>query len=474
MTTGDTTERRRPVRLEADTAEHFEAITPASRRSVGDATAYLPGGDSRSTLFHPPYPLTFEEGHGCRVVDLDGNALLDFTGNHTSLVHGYGHPRVLEAVAGQLRRGTAFPGLTRAQAAFARQLCERIESLERVRFTSSGTEATLQAVRAARAYTGRHVVAKIEGGYNGSWDEMMVSIHPRVDQAGDRERPESVPASEGLTAGAASDVLVLPFNDEAATRRLLEDRGSSVAAVIVEPVLGSAGMIPAEPSYLRLLREVTSRMGIALIFDEVISFRVAHGGAQGHYGVRPDLTCLGKAIGGGFPLGVVGGRAEIMELFDPSGGQPRVPHPGSYNANPISLVAGSVTLELLTEEAVDHLNETGDALRSDLRDAFDEAGLPVQVTGLGSLFGIHFRPGPVRGYRDTLASDRGLRHRLFLGLVAEGVLIDPRGAGCLSTATGQAELEAFSGAVRRVAPSLAGGDDHRIGEPPGPDAGRQG
>ncbi|MBA3420843.1 MAG: aspartate aminotransferase family protein [Thermoleophilaceae bacterium] len=457
MTTGETTQRRQPARVADDPAERYEAITAASRRCACDAAAHLPGGDSRSTLCHPPYPLAFEEGRGCRVVDLDGNELLDFTGNHTSLIHGYGHPRILEAVADQLGKGTAFAGPTRAQVAFARQLCERIESLERVRFTSSGTEATLQSVRAARAYTGRQVIAKIEGGYNGSWDEVMVSTHPRAEQAGDRERPASVPASEGLAARAVSDVLVLPFNDEASTRRLLEEHGSSVAAVIVEPVLGSAGMIPADASYLRLLRELASRMGIVLIFDEVISFRVAHGGAEGHYGVRPDLTCLGKAIGGGFPLGVVGGRAEVMELFDPSGGQPRVPHPGSYNANPVSLVAGSASLELLTEEAVDRLNENGDALRRGLRAAFGEAGLAVQVTGLGSLFGIHFLRHPVRSYRDTLASDKGLRHRLFLGLVAEGVLIDPRGAGCLSTATGQAELDAFAGAVRRVAPSLAAG-----------------
>ncbi|HEV2771736.1 MAG TPA: aspartate aminotransferase family protein [Thermoleophilaceae bacterium] len=473
MTSSEMSELGRTGPAGADCCEVYAAMTPASRRCAGEAAAYLPGGDSRTPLFHAPYPLGFEEGRGCRVVDLDGNELLDFTGNHSSLIHGYGHPRLLEAVADQLRKGTAFPGLTRPQVEFARQLCERVESLELLRFTNSGTEATLQAVRAARAYTGRHVVAKIEGGYNGTWDEVMVSTHPSAEEAGDLERPAAVPATEGLGPQVESGVLVLPFNDEAAMRRLLEERGASIAAVVVEPVLGSAGMIPADAHYLRTLREVTRRMGIVLIFDEVISFRVAYGGAQEHYGVSPDLTCLGKAIGGGFPLGVVGGRSDIMAVFDPSEQPPRVPHPGSYNANPLSLAAGAASLELLTQGEVDRLNRHGDTLRSELSVAFAEAGLAVQVTGLGSLFGIHFLPRPVKSYRDALCSDKDRRHRLFLGLIGEGVLIDPRGTGCLSTAIGKEELDELVGAVREVAPSLAEADD-RPGESPEWDGRRRG
>jgi len=474
MIDSNITERDRYGPAVAEPYETYAAVTPASRRCAAQAAAYLPGGDSRTPLFHAPYPLAFEEGHGCRVVDLDGNELLDFTGNHSSLIHGYGHPRLLEAVADQLRKGTAFPGLTRPQVEFARQLCERVESLELVRFTNSGTEATLQAVRAARAYTGRHLLVKIEGGYNGSWDEVMVSTHPSAEVAGDLERPAAVPATEGLAPQVESTVLVLPFNEEAAMRRLLEERGPSIAAVIVEPVLGSAGMIPADADYLRMLREVTQRLGILLVFDEVISFRVAYGGAQEHYGVSPDLTCLGKAIGGGLPLGVVGGRSDIMAVFDPSEHAPRVPHPGSYNANPLSLVAGAVSLELLTQGEVDRLNRHGDALRSELSAAFAEAGLAVQVTGLGSLFGIHFVRRPVKSYRDALRSDKDLRHRLFLGLIGEGVLIDPRGTGCLSTALGEGELAAFVRAVRKVAPSVAEADGPRGHEPLGSDGRRGG
>src|ERR671926_1830939 len=286
----------------------YRSLTPTSYEYFLEGRKYLPGADSRSPLFYPPYPVVLEEGHGCWMFDVDGNKLLDFTGNHSSLILGYGHPRVLDAVQRQLEKGTAFPGVTVPQVRLARLLRERVPSLERVRFTNSGTEAAMNAIRAARAFTGRRKIAKIEGGYNGSWDDVMVSTHPSGEQAGDLLRPVAAPASLGLTPESIDNVVVLPFNEVEAAARLIEQQGEHLAAVIVEPVMGSAGMIPAEQSYLDILREVTERLGILLVFDEVISFRVAHGGAQEHYSVSPDLTCLGKLIGGGFPLGVFGGR----------------------------------------------------------------------------------------------------------------------------------------------------------------------
>jgi glutamate-1-semialdehyde 2,1-aminomutase len=380
--------------------------------------------------------------------------LLDFTGNHTSLILGYKHPQVLDAVERQLEKGTVFPGVTAPQVRLAKLLCERVPSLARVRFTNSGSEATMNAVRAARAFTGRHKIAKIEGGYNGSWDDVMVSTHPSGEQAGDVLRPVAAPASLGLTPESTDKVVVLPFNEVEAAERLIERQGEHLAAVIVEPVMGSAGMIPVEQGYLEMLREVTERLGILLVFDEVISFRVAYGGAQEHYAVSPDLTCLGKLIGGGFPLGAFGGREDIMTMFDPSRGRPQIPHPGSYNANPISLVAGATTLELLTDEAVQLLNFRGESLRQQIRTAFEDAGLPAQVTGLGSLFAIHLTSQPVRSYRDTMRADTDLRHRIFLGLFEEGVLIDPRGVGCVSAAIGEAEIDRFVGALQAVLRTL--------------------
>jgi len=434
----------------------YRSLTPTSYKYFLEGRNYLPGADSRSPLFYPPYPVVLEEGDGCWLTDVDGNKLLDFTANHTSLILGYKHPRVLEALRRQLEKGTCFPGVTAPQVWLARLLCERVPSFERVRFANSGTEAVMNAVRAARAFTGQHKIAKVEGGYNGSWEDVMVSTHPSGEQAGEVLRPDATPASLGLTPDSINNVVVLPFNEVESTVRLIEEQGEQLAAVIVEPVLGSVGMIPAERGYLEMLREITQQLGILLVFDEVISFRVAYGGAQEYYSVSPDLTCLGKLIGGGFPLGVFGGRSDVMAMFDPSHGKPQIPHPGSYNANPISLVAGATTLSLLKGEEIQRLNLRGESLRRQIRTAFEDVGLPAQVTGLGSLFAIHLTSQPVKSYRDTMGADADLRHRVFLGLIKEGVLIDPRGVGCVSTAIGEVEIDRFVGALRAVLHTLAG------------------
>jgi glutamate-1-semialdehyde 2,1-aminomutase len=430
--------------------EIYRLRTTASARFFTEACKYLPGGDSRSTLFYRPYPAVLDRGAGCLLWDIDGNQLVDFTGNHSSLVHGYGHPAIIQAVQDQLQKGSIFPGSTEPQLRLAKLLCERISSVDQVRFTNSGTESAMNAIRAARAFTGRARIAKVEGGYHGTMDEVMVSVQPTAAKAGTRARPRATPSTQGLAGDATAGVVVLPFNDIEHASSILETVGKQLAAVIVEPVLGSAGMIPAERDYLEMLREVTRRLGIVLIFDEVVSFRVASGGAQEYFHVTPDLTCLGKLIGGGFPLGGFGGRADIMALFDPSRGRPAIPHPGSHNANPVGMVAGAVTLELLTPEAIEGINSRGAAVRSDLTAAFAEAGVPAQITGLGSLFAIHLTEQPVRSYRDTLTADASLSLQIFLGLFNQGIQIDPRGVGNISTAIGQDEIALFGVAVREV------------------------
>src|SRR5688572_12232688 len=222
--------------------ELYRLRTPASRRFFADARKCLPGGDSRSTLFYRPYPAVMDGGQGCRLFDIDGNRLLDFTGNHSSLIHGYGHPDILAAVERQLRKGTCFPGSSEPQLRLAKLLCERIPSVERIRFTNSGTEAVMNAIRAARAFTGRKRIAKVEGGYHGTLDEMLVSIDPSAEEAGNRSHPRATAGSKGLAPEAVDSVSVLPFNDGAAAAALLEAEGDELAAVLVEPVLGSAGM----------------------------------------------------------------------------------------------------------------------------------------------------------------------------------------------------------------------------------------
>ena len=430
--------------------ERYQERTRRSRKLNKQACKYLPGGDSRSTLFYPPYPIFLSRGKGCRLYDVDGNEFLDFTGNHTSLILGYDNSAVTHAVKKQLSLGTCFPGPTEPQIRLAQILQRRTPSMERVRFTNSGTEATLNAIRAARAFTKRYKIAKVEGGYHGIHDSVEVSTRPDLKRAGDPLQPRSLPSVEGLSRKTAEDVIVFPFNDSQASLRILEKNRNELAAVIVEPVLGSAGMIPSERDFLNMLRKATRRMGALLIFDEVISFRIARGGAQEYYGIYPDLTCLGKFVGGGFPLGVFGGRKDVMALFDPIQGVPPIAHPGSYNANPVSLIAGATTLEQLTPAAYDRLNSLGEALRIKLRALFDRLKVPAQVTGIGSLFAIHFTEGSVRNYRDAFRSNRGLSHQVFLGIINEGVLMDPRGAGCLSTPMTESEIDLFVDALHRV------------------------
>jgi len=431
-------------------AEHYRQRTPRSAALMEEAARHLPGGDTRSTLYYPPYPLFVERGTGCWLDDVDGHRYVDLSSNHSALIHGNRHPQIVTAVEAQLGRGTCFPGPAVSQVELAELIHERLPSVERMRFTCSGTEATMNAIRAARAATGRPLVAKMEGGYHGSQDEMLVSTHPRPETAGPLHAPNALPSSRGLGPGALAGVMIVPFNAEAEARALIEAHAEELAAVIVEPVQGSAGIIPADPAFLAMLREVTAAHGILLIFDEVVSFRVTLGGAQAHYGVTPDLTCLGKMVGGGFPLGVFGGRADLMSLFDPSRHAPAIPHPGSLNANPVSLTAGVAALRLLDAASMERINRLGAQLREGLQACFDERGVAARVTGLGSLFGIHFADDPVTSYRQVMRADTGRRHLLFLGLLNEGMVLDPRGVGCVSTVMGEAEVTDFIEAAGRV------------------------
>jgi glutamate-1-semialdehyde 2,1-aminomutase len=430
--------------------EKYRPRTAESYKMNLEAQEYLPGGDSRSTIYYFPYPIFFTRGEGCWLYDADGNRFLDFTCNHTSLILGYGDSHVQAALREQLELGTCFPGPTEPQIRLARMICERVPSIERVRFTSSGTEATMNALRGARAFTGRTKVVKAEGAFHGTEDIMEVSIAPNVQLAGPQDHPIGLAHVEGIPEGVFEDVVIMPFNDPVGAEKVIEEHGDEVAAVIVEPVMGSAGMIPATGEYLQALRDVTRRLGALLIFDEVITYRLAPGGAQEHFGVTPDLTCLGKMIGGGLPLGAFGGRADVMSLFDPSKGRPPIHHGGSLNANPLSLVAGAATLEQLTPDVYDRLSRMGDRLRRNLEGLFRDMEIPVQVTGLGSLFAFHLTDGPVNDYRDAQNGNQALRHEIFLGLLNEGIVMDPRGAGCLSALIGEDQIDTFVTTMQRV------------------------
>jgi glutamate-1-semialdehyde 2,1-aminomutase len=423
--------------------------TPKSRAIWEEAHDYLPGGDSRNSIFWDPYPIFMESAAGCHVVDADGVDRLDFINTMTTLILGHAPRPVVQAVREQLEKGVVYNAPSPHQVRLAKLLCQRIPSFDLVRFTNSGTEATLNTLRAARAITGKSRFAKVEGGYHGTHDAVTVSLRVNPEQAGDPDRPVALPSSAGLPDGILDGVVIIPFNETDAALRLLEENKDDLAAVIVEPVMGSVGMVPASPDFLTMLREFTKKNNIILIFDEVISFRVAPGGAQEYYGITPDMTALGKIIGGGFPVGAFGGRRDIMELYDPTKG-PKVSHAGTFNANPVTMLAGSVTLEQLTPEVYRDLAELTERLRQGVREVCAELEVPVQVTGLGSLFGIHFTGGRVHNYRDVAAEDSKLRSQVFLGMMNEGILTTPNLVGALSTVITQAEVDIYLDAFKRV------------------------
>ena len=433
----------------SDELARYIESTPKSHAIWQEAQDYLPGGDSRNSIFWNPYPIFVESGSGCHVVDADGVDRLDFINTMTTLILGHAPRAVVQAVKEQLEKGVVYNAPNEHQVRLAKLLCQRIASFDLVRFTNSGTEATLNTLRAARAITGKSRFAKVEGGYHGTHDAVTVSLRVNPDQAGDPDRPVALPSSAGLPDGVVEQVVIIPFNEPEVALRLLEENKDELAAVIVEPVMGSVGMVPASPDYLNMLREFTKNNNIILIFDEVISFRVAPGGAQEYYGITPDMTALGKIIGGGFAVGAFGGRRDIMEQYDPTQG-PKVSHAGTFNANPVTMLAGAVTLEQLTPEVYRDLAELTDGLRQGVRDVCAELEVPVQVTGLGSLFGIHFTGEPVHNYRDVAAEDSKLRSQVFLGMMNEGILTTPNLVGALSTAIGEAEIDTYLDAFKRV------------------------
>ena len=429
--------------------DRYLQLTSKSRDAWEEAKEYLPGGDSRNSIFWEPYPIFVERASGAHVIDADGTDRLDFIGTMTTLILGHSPQPVVEVVREQLENGVVYNAPNRHQIRLAQILCQRIPSFELVRFTNSGTEATMNTIRAARAITGKSLIAKVEGGYHGTHDIVSVSVRVDPADAGERTRPEALAATEGLADGVLDSVVVMPFNEVGSARQILEEHKDELAAVIIEPILGSVGMLPGTTEFLAMLREFTRANGIILIFDEVISFRAAPGGAQELYGITPDLTSLGKIIGGGFSVGAFGGRRDIMELYDPTQG-PKVSHAGTFNANPVTMLAGAVTMEQLTPEVYRRLAEVTEYLRQGVRSVGEELEVPVQVTGLGSLFGIHFTNEAIIGYRDIAAEDPGFRHQVFLGLMNEGILMAPNLVGAISTVLGEPEVDSFVGALRRV------------------------
>ena len=428
--------------------EKFVASTPNSKRLQQEALKYLPGGSSRGTAFFAPYPAFVDHGEGLHVYDVDGNRYLDFMINATSLVLGHAHPDIVRVLQEQAAKGTAFSGPTESQIRLARILCDRVPSMDSIRFTNSGTEGTMMAIRAARAFTGRHKFAKIEGGYHGSHEYASISVHPSADKL-DPDETTPIPEHPGQPPSIAEDVIVLPFNDLETSQRVLRQHKDEISCVIMEPVVSGFGYLPANPDYLQGMRKLTRELDMLLIFDEVQSLRLAPGGAQEAFGVIPDMTTFGKIIGGGMAVGAFGGRQEIMNLFDPTHGA-TLAHAGTFNANPMTMLAGEVVMNHLTPEVYDRMNGLGEMLRQKLRAVFDELDMDVQVTGVGSMFGMHFTADEIVDYRDVVHSDHTMQKAVFTGMLNEGVLLQTACHGALNTLTTEAEVDELVDAIGRV------------------------
>jgi glutamate-1-semialdehyde 2,1-aminomutase len=416
----------------------------ASARVYEQAKRVLPGGNTRTTVFMAPYPPYAAEGQGCWIIDVDGDRRLDCLNNYTALIHGHAHPAIVEAASRRLARGASFSMPTPEEVELANLIVERIPAIEQIRFTNSGSEAVMMALKAARAFTGRPRIAKFEGAYHGSYDYAEVSLGPSPEEWGPLAEPASVSYSKGITASVLQDVIVLPFNHPDLAARRIERHADELSAVILDPLPNRAGLIPADPAFLKVMREVTAAHGILLVFDEVISFRVGYHGAQGLLGVRPDLTTLGKIIGGGFPVGAVGGRADVMAVFDPRGGKPALPHGGTFNANPVTMAAGLAAMRLVDVPAFRRLAEMGDKLRAGIAACFKDVGVPGSVTGAGSLFRVHPTGRSMVDYRSSWHEPEEAKRltSIVRYLLDHGVLISPTGLGCVSTVMGDAELEA--------------------------------
>ncbi|WP_076410590.1 aspartate aminotransferase family protein [Shewanella sp. UCD-KL12] len=420
--------------------------TNKSAQLYQKALSLMPGGCSRNTVLRKPNPLYAESATGCVVTDIEGVARVDFANNMAALIHGHAQPKIVENVTAQLQKGSAFTLATEVEIDYAEHLCSRNEGFDKLRFVNSGTEAVMSCLKAARAYTGRAKIAKVEGAYHGLYDYAEVSQTASPATWGDESAPNSVPVAFGTPQAALDDVVVIPFNDVARAIAILDKHKDDLACVLVDLLPHRVGLIPASTEFVVALREWTERHGSLLVFDEVITFRNGYGGAQDKYPINPDLTAMGKMIGGGFPVGALAGKAEVMDVMNPLNSKVLFPHSGTFSANPVTMVAGLTAMQLFDKQAVTELNQQGDNLRAMIADVIKLVDVPACVTGDGSMFRIHMKVKPPVNYRDAFATtgETTLMTALVDHLFDNGFMMINTCSGTLSTVMSDRELAHFA------------------------------
>lgn len=361
-------------------------------------------------------PLFIDHAKDARTYDVDGNEYIDYVLSFGPLILGHSDDTVVNAVSEAAKKGTSFGAPTSLENELAELVIDRVPSVEMIRMVSSGTEATLAALRLARGFTGRSKILKFEGCYHGHSDSLLIKAGSGVATLG-------LPDSPGVPEGTAANTITVPYNDEESLKEAFNQFGEDIAAVIMEPVAGNMGVVPPVEGYLNFVRELTEENGTLLIFDEVMTgFRVGYNSAQGHFDIKPDLTCLGKVIGGGLPVGAYGGRRDIMEHIAPTGD---IYQAGTLSGNPLAMTAGLETLKQLTPESYDHFNKLGDLLEQGLKEIFKEKGFPITVNRAGSMLGFFLTEGPVTDFDSANTSDLDLFAKMYRNLLEEGVYLPP-------------------------------------------------
>jgi len=405
------------VRSRESLEEEIRQATPRSQTQWERGKRSMPGGIIKGAYWSPPHPIYVDHAEGCYLWDIDGRRYLDLANHHTAMILGHSHPAVVEAIRREARRGMGLGAPTTLEAEMAEEIVRRVPSIEKVRFTNSGTEASLHATRLVRAITGKPKVAKFEGAYHGSHDALELSISPSMDWAGPADAPNAVAAHDGMSRTSEEDAVILPYGQPESVELLLREQRDELAGVFYDP---KAGIYDLPPEFPRFVREITEELGLPLVWDEVVSFRAGLGGYQATCSVRPDLTTFGKIVGGGLPVGALGGRADLMDLLDNTQGPSRLGQSGTFSGNAMTLGAGLATLRTLTPEVYGHLERLRARLHQGLETVFAVAGVACQVVSEGPLVNVHLTDRPVRTFRDAASSDKELSDQIGLSLLLKG------------------------------------------------------